>query len=270
MGATDQQSARRASSTAAAFAGDAHFSGRACLNCGEALQGRYCSACGQKKVGRLGLPDLRAEAWQKLRMFELDVLKASLGALLQPGRVARAFVLGERKKHMHPLALLLSAVVALLLMLDQTGYLATSQATLSKALELVRAYSKWSFTLGLFAILIASLAIFRNAGFNLVEHLVLAAYTQVSVILANVLNLAPLLFWRGAEAVAAHKAASGWYMNAVETAIVAFAYFRFFRLDVARGWWRVALAGLLFFLAKKMLIYLYARAVIRIVMLQLA
>lgn len=248
---------------------DVHFEGSACLNCGEPLRGKFCSSCGQKKVSRLGIPDLRGEVWQKLRVFEMDTVKANLNALLQPGRMARAYVLGERKKHIHPLTLLLSAVVLLLVVLDATQYLTTQKAVLSKALELVRAYSKWSFTLGIFAILSASLAAFRPWRFNLIEHLVLAIYTQVSVILANIVNLLPLLIWSGPQAVASHKAISGWYMNGVEVAIVVFAFVQFFRLDLRRNWLRATLAGLAFFLAKKLLIYLYSRAVIRIVMHQL-
>lgn len=242
-----------------------------CRNCGAALHTTYCSNCGQKKIGRLGSKHVRDEAWEKLRLFEADMAQSAVKVVLQPGKIAREYVLGRRKSHTHPLKLLLAAIVILLIVIAQTDYLGTDDETLSKAIELVRTWSKWSFSLGIVAVLIASSLVFwRYRGFNLVEHLVLAAYVQFVIITANILNLSPLLLGSTPERVAQHRLYSGYYMDWVEAGIVFFAFGQFFAIDWRHQWWRAALGAAVFYGAKEGLFYLYARAVIRIVLAQLS
>ena len=249
----------------------AHFSAPVCRNCGGALETPYCPACGQKKATRFGWSEVRGEAWDKLRWFEGDMVKAALRVTLAPGAVARAYVLGERKQHVHPLKLLLAAIVLLLVVIHQTEFFGSASPGLSKALELVQAYSKWSFSIGIVAILAASLLVFRRrGGFNVVEHLVLATYTHFVILTANILNLLPLYVWTGAEAVKAHRAVSGYYMSGIEACIVFAAFTQFFAIDLRRQWWWPLIGTAVFYAIKKGALYLYGRAVIRIVMTQLA
>ena len=246
-----------------------YFEAPICRNCGAERKTAYCSQCGQKRLERLGLPDLGAEIWKKLRVFELDMLRAGLTVLFRPGIMARHYVLGRRKTYLHPLTLLFATVVALLVLLEATGYFAVADETLSKALALVIAYSNWSFSLGLFAIFVATLTLF-GFGFNLIELLVLAAYTQSCVLLFNMIGLLPLAVWRGAEALALHKAVAGPVLDTIECSIVALAMAQFFALDWSRHWPRLLIATGAFFVAKKLLIHLYAMAVIRLVVSQLS
>ncbi len=249
----------------------AHFEAPVCRNCGGDLHAPFCPACGQKKARRFGWGEVRGEAWDKLRWFEADMVKAALNVALRPGSVARAYVLGERKKHVHPLKLLLTAIVLLLVVIHQTGFFGSASPGLSKALVLVQDYSKWSFSIGILAILAASLVVFRRrGGFNAVEHLVLATYTHFVVLAANILNLLPLYWWTGPEAVKAHRALSGYYMGWVEAGIVFAAFTQFFSIDLRRQWWWPLIGTAVFYAAKKGALYLYGRAVIRIVMSQLA
>lgn len=246
------------------------FDAAVCRNCGASPQTKYCAACGQKKASRFGGANLRDEVWEKVRWFEADMAKAAFNVALRPGSVAREYVLGVRKKHVHPFKLLLAAIVILLVVIAQTGYLGTSDQTLSRAVELVQSYSKWSFSLGIVAVLIAShLAFWSRQGFNFVEHLVLATYVQFVIIAANVVNMSPLLFRTSPELVKQHRALSSWYMDWVEAGIVFLAFGQFFAVDWRRQWWWPALGAAIFYLAKEGLLYLYARAVIRIVMSQL-
>ncbi len=219
----------------------------------------------------MGSRHVRDEAWEKLRLFESDMAQSAFKVILQPGKIAREYVLGRRKSHTHPLKLLLAAIVILLLVIAQVDYLGTDDETLSKAIELVRTYSKWSFSLGIVAVLIASSLVFwRCRGFNLVEHLVLATYVQFVIITANILNLSPLLLGSTPERVAKHRFYSGYYMDWVEAGIVFFAFGQFFAIDWRHQWWRAALGAAVFYGAKEGLFYLYARAVIRIVLAQLS
>lgn len=249
----------------------AHFDAPVCRNCGAALSTPFCSACGQKKARRFGWGEVRDEAWDKLRWFEADMVKAALRVAFAPGSVARAYVLGERKKHVHPLKLLLAAIVLLLVVIHQTDFFGSASPGLSKALVLVQAYSKWSFSIGIVAILAASLIVFRRrGGFNVVEHLVLATYAHFVILVANILNLLPLYWWTGIEAVKAHRAISGYYMGWVEAGIVFVAFTQFFSIDLRRQWWWPLIGTAVFYAVKKGALYLYGRAVIRIVMTQLA
>nr|WP_289852024.1 DUF3667 domain-containing protein [Rhizobium sp. SSA_523] len=214
---------------------------------------------------------MREEAWEKLRWFEGGLVKSAVKVMLRPGVVAREFVFGQRKNHTHPLKLLLAAIVVLLLVIARTDYLGTDDETLSKAIELVRTYSKWSFSLGIVAVLIASNTVFWfRGGFNMVEHLVLATYTHFVILVASIVNLTPLLWHSSPEAVAAHRAASATYMGWVEAAIVFLAFGQFFAINWRQQWWWPALGAAVFYVAKEGLFYLYARAVIRIVMAQLS
>lgn len=246
-----------------------YFAEPVCRNCGAQLDAPFCGRCGQKKAARFGIGDLRGEVWSSLRWFEASLVRSALRLAFQPGTVAREFVLGARKCHVHPLKLLLVAVGLLIWLLGETHYLASGKEQVSAAMALVVRYSKWSFSLGIPAILVASLAVFRGRlGYNAVEHLVLAAYAQFVVIAANVLNLLPLLWLDGA--VAAHKQASILYMGVLEAAVVALAFHQFFRLDMRRDAWRLALAVGLFLALKKLLLLAYGRGLIQLVFWQLA
>lgn len=210
---------------------------------------------------------MRTEIWEKLRLFELDQLLSTLRLITGPGTVARDYVSGMRKRHTHPLKLLLLAVAVLLLVLAQTRYLQPSNVQVSKVMETVRKYAEWSFSLGLAAIWLASLAGFRRCrGYNAIEHLVLALCAHFLIILANIVNQLPLLLLRSPAWLAWHKQWSRMYMDAAELGIVLLALSQFFLVDLRRHGWRLALAGIVFIDAKKILIYLYAWPLVKLVL----
>lgn len=246
---------------------DGHFAAAVCRNCDAALSGPHCAECGQKKAQRIGIGALRSEVWEKLRLFEADQLRSTLRLLAGPGRVARDYVCGVRKRHTHPLKLLLLAIAVLLLVLAQTRYLASANAQVSQVMASVRKYAEWSFSLGLAAIWLGSMAGFRRRlGYNAVEHLVLALYAHFLIILANILNQLPLLLFRAPEWLAWHKRWSGGYMDLLELAIVLLACSQFFLVDSPRQWGRLAVAGAVFVASKKLLIYLYAWLLVKLVL----
>lgn len=172
-------------------------------------------------AARLGRKDVTALAWENVRRFEYSLLKAMGAVALAPGRAARAYVLGARTRHIHPFKLLLSCIVFLLLVIAQTDYLTASSKELGRTIELVQSYSKWSFSLGVFAIFGASMAAFWFwRPFNAGEHLVLACYAHSAVLMANILNIAPLLLVDDPAVVIAHRTAARSYMTWVEGGIV--------------------------------------------------
>ena len=239
---------------------DAHFEAAICRNCGIERHTPHCGACGQKAVARFSLRDVWGEAWQSWRVFELSIVHAALRLVRAPGLVAREYVLGARKRHVHPLKLLLFAVALLVVVLDKTRYLTAGQAALSAQMQIVSDWARWSFSLGLFAVLIATLAVLRKRmHYNVVEHLVLAVYVQFVLIAANVLILLPLLLLDAARWAMPWRQASAYYMTPLELLVVAVACVQFFRLDWRRDALRIAAVLAAFFLTKKALLFAYGR-----------
>jgi hypothetical protein len=246
--------------------GPGHFDAPCCRNCGASLVTRYCGECGQEKARRFNLRAVGNEAWQNWRWFELDVVKAAWRLLSRPGTVAREYVLGTRRKHVHPLKLLLIAIGVQLLLLGQINYLDSQRAGVSQAMELVRAWSNWSFSLTILAIVTSSWVLFRKRGFNLTEHLVLAVYAQFLLVCASIVSKLPALAWRTPEFLDAHKAWSMSFMNLAGIVIVTLALKQFFLLELRRDGLRLALAAAVFVGVRFALQSLYATLLIKLVL----
>lgn len=256
---------------------DAHFHAAVCRNCGAALHSPYCGRCGQKKAARLGLRELRQETWQQWRLFESATARTLWQLVRSPGQVAREYVLGRRKDHMHPLKLLVLLVALLVVLLNygqwfsQFAYSTRQDAQVDRMVELVRSYANWSFTTGIFAIFAASWLVYRRRlGYNAMEHAVLAVYAQALVLAALVLNLLPTLLWNPPEFVAAYKEASKWYVYALKLLIVGAAFKQFFVVDLRRGWPRLLAALLVYAAASWLLLRLFAYAILKIAQYQLS
>lgn len=248
-----------------------HFAAAVCHNCGAALCTPHCGSCGQKRAARFNLLSVGSEAWQNYRLFELDIVKGALRLFMAPGVVAREYVLGARKKHVHPLKLLLISIGVLLLVLGQSAYLDSRNAEISKVMTVIRAYGNWSFSLGIVAIVAASWCVLSwRRPYNLTEHLVLGVYVHFLIIVASIINLLPILIFRAPEWLAAHKYWSGYYMQLAEAAILAIAFRQFFDLQWRRDAWRLLLAICTFAICKALLLRLYAIALVKLVLAHLS
>jgi len=74
-----------------------------CLNCGATVQGRYCQACGQENT------EPKETFWHMVTHFFYDITHfdgsffVTLKDLLfKPGFLSREYMLGRRKKYLHP------------------------------------------------------------------------------------------------------------------------------------------------------------------------
>jgi hypothetical protein len=74
-----------------------------CLNCGATVQGRYCHACGQENI------EPKETFWHMVTHFFYDITHfdgsffVTLKDLLfKPGFLSREYMLGRRKKYLHP------------------------------------------------------------------------------------------------------------------------------------------------------------------------
>lgn len=254
---------------------DALFDTRQCLNCTAPLAGPYCAQCGQKKATRIGSSTVRKEAWARFRWFEWDAIRRALRVLPQPGTMAREYVLGQRKDHPHPLTLLFLCIGFLLVVLAHTDYLQPefpSEAA-ARMYELVKGYSKWSFSLGVAAAFASTWLVFRRRlGYNAAELLALALYCQAVFIVLQMANQLPLVLAPSPGLLKWHKQWSPWYMTALQALVLMRALAQFYLLglrDWRQGAWRLLLAGLLYAVLKWQATALYARGVVEFVLWQM-
>lgn len=244
-----------------------HFAAPLCHNCGATLATAFCGNCGQQRAQRLNLLSVGSEAWSSFRLFELEIVRGALRLVRAPGLVAREYVLGARKKHVHPLKLLLIAAGILLLVLNQSNYLDSRNTHVSRALVLIGAYANWSFSLGILAILFSSWTVLSwRRPWNLTEHLVLAVYCHFLVIVGSTFFSLPRLLWREPALLALHKSIGGWFMDALGVLVVTLAFKQFFILDWRRDGWRLLLAAGVFLGCKYLLVRLYALALVKLVL----
>jgi hypothetical protein len=84
-----------------------------CLNCGTALTAaqRYCGQCGQRVVhGRLAMHDIGHDLLHAITHADHSIFSLVKDLALRPGRVAREYIDGKRKKYFGPFAFLFIAV----------------------------------------------------------------------------------------------------------------------------------------------------------------
>lgn len=242
-----------------------------CGNCATPMTTAYCSGCGQKAAKRFVWRDIRKETWDRLRLFELPAVRTLGKLIVTPGTVAREYVMGRRTTWMHPLKLLVATVAVLILMLATNQYFGVyagvdRDGVVKRMAAQVLAYSNWSFSLGIVAIVAAAAIVFRRRlGYNQVEVMVLAIYCQ-SIVLAFIsVNMLPTLIWRDPAFILAHKAASQIYVPILKTLIVVLAYRQFFLLSWRTDWPRLVLAGIMVAAINWTLLRIYAWAILWLV-----
>lgn len=242
-----------------------------CLNCGADVSSAYCGACGQKVARRFTLRDFGKEGWERLRLFELRLLRTAARLLIAPGTVAREFVLGRRTSNAHPLTLLIALVALLVVMLSVSRYFAVydfpgRNADVDRMAQRVMAYANWSFSLGIFAVFAASWTVFRRRmGYNAVEHAVLAIYCQNAILIVVLVNLLPTLIWHDPIFVIGHKRVSRYALPLVKLLIVGVAFRQFFLIRSRRQWLWLAVACVIFAALGWVLTWAYAGLVLWLV-----
>ena len=253
-------------------ASDALFTTEQCLNCGAVLSGAFCATCGQKKAARIGAKTVRTETWERFRWFEWGPIKKALRVIPKPGTVAREYVLGMRKDHMHPMSLLLLAIGFLLIVLGYTDYLKPGfpSEVAAKMYELVKNYSKWSFSLGIVAVFISTVTVFRKRlGYNLTEILAFSIYCQAVFIGLQLANQLPVALVKTPEMLKWHKTWSPWYMTGLQALMLMVAQKQFFLVNLRQDGWRLLVAGALFAVLKWEATKLYAKGVVELVVWQM-
>ena len=250
---------------------DEWFAQPRCRNCGAAMLTTHCGECGQKAAQRIVWRDMRKETWDRLRLYELESVRTLGTLIVAPGTVARDYVLGRRAAYMHPLKLLIATIAILVLLLAGSQYFSlyaqgNGDAMVKRMAGQVLAYSNWSFSLGILAIVVAARITFRRRlGYNIIEVTVLAIYCQ-SIILAFIsINLLPTLIWHDPAFILTHKAASQIYIPVLKALVVAVGYKQFYLLSWRSDWPRLLLACMMFAAINWTLLRIYAWAILWLV-----
>lgn len=99
--------------------------GRSCLNCGEALAGKFCSACGQEDVApHPTVQELASDLLGELFSLDSRLLRTLRPLLLRPGALTRDYLAGRRVRFVSPLKIYLIAALlffGLLALLPKTN-----------------------------------------------------------------------------------------------------------------------------------------------------
>lgn len=153
----------------------------------------YCGACGQKRLhGRLSMHEIGHDLLHAVAHVDRSALSLVGQLIVRPGRVAREYAEGRRRKHFGPFAFLV-VVVALGAAVDAlTGF----SVVWSNSPNAVGAFLEHHVNLVYFiqVPVLAAFArlLFARDGANYAEHLVLAAYAGSLHVLYFTFIAAPL------------------------------------------------------------------------------
>ncbi len=92
-----------------------------CLNCGAALDGAYCASCGQPAHIHRSLVGLGHDILHSVFHFEGKLWRTLPELVINPGRLTRRYVHGERAKYVSPVALYLFTVFLMYAVFSLTG-----------------------------------------------------------------------------------------------------------------------------------------------------
>jgi hypothetical protein len=152
-----------------------------CLNCEGPLAGQaYCGTCGQKAdARRLTLGDIGQAAVHVLTHADHSVLRLVRELALRPGRVAREYVAGKRRKYFNPFTFVLVIVGLAALVMGASHFVDFTRAAPSNP---VSAFLQRNINLVILVQLpllaLFTRLLFRRERLHFAEHLVLASYTS--------------------------------------------------------------------------------------------
>lgn len=185
-----------------------------CLNCKQPIveDAHFCHHCGAKVVReRLTLWGFFAQLGQTVFNTDSSVWRTLGHLCYAPGRVCRSYIEGVRKRYLRPVSYLffVAGLYGLTILLSDgeiryfhedfaLGFTSYDDATGLSEEERAKQLRPLALTFILLSIPILSLIsrlIYRRAGFNLAEHLVINAYYMGQLLFLNlVLNFAKVLF----------------------------------------------------------------------------
>lgn len=187
---------------------------RRCLNCDSTLlpTQAYCSVCGQRAdTQRLSMHDITHALIHVFTHADHSVFALARDLAHKPGRVAREYVAGKRRKYFNPFTFVVVVVGVASLVLAATKFVDfTGMAPANPVSAFLQRNINLVILLQLPLLSLFGMLLFRKAGLRFVEHLVLASYTSGFRSLFFTLLVAPiwaLTHWNHAVTVAVYLVA---------------------------------------------------------------
>jgi Protein of unknown function (DUF3667) len=168
-------------------------SDRNCRNCGAAFTSEqsYCGRCGQKAgVQRLTLHEISHDLLHVFVHLDRSALTLVGLLLVRPGRVARDYVEGKRKRYFGPFGFLFVVVAAATAVVSLTGFHAVFVPNANRVADFVQRHINMAMFAEVPVLAAFSRLLDTRGSFNVAEHLVLAAYTSsMRVLFATVIAM---------------------------------------------------------------------------------
>ncbi len=175
-----------------------------CLNCQRPVivEGQYCHHCGAKIVRkRLTLWGFFALIGQIVFNVDSSVWRTVGGLCYAPGKVCRGYIQGVRKRYLMPMAYLffIASLYGLAILLSKgevnyfhediaLGFISHDEGAGLKEEEVERQLRPLALTFILLSIPLIALVsrlVYRRAGYNFAEHLVISLYYMAQLLLFN-------------------------------------------------------------------------------------
>ena len=223
-----------------------------CLNCGGAMNNgqKYCGECGQRVIeGRLTLHHVGHDLVHAITHADHSIFRLVKELAWRPGRVAREFIGGQRKKHFGPFAFLFIAVAFASFVILIMGVQWFRPITDAGAAGFLQRHINLVILLQAPVLSGLCALFFLSRRLTYAEHLVLAAYTSGFRCVLLALVGTPLLMLTGAT-TADRAVFAGYYLVWV-------VYFAYAATQFYDGptWWTACKAAIAAILTQPIAIY---------------
>jgi hypothetical protein len=163
---------------------------------------RFCGACGQRSGGgRLTMREIGHDFLHAITHVDHSIFSLLKALLLRPGKVAREFIDGKRKKYFGPFAFLIITVGVASFMIAMTGVSWFKVTGDTRIAHLLERHVNLVILVQLPFLAGWSWLFFLNKRLNYAEHLVLAAYTSGFRVFVLGLVITPLWYFMNVSPV---------------------------------------------------------------------
>lgn len=176
-----------------------------CTNCGAEITARFCGQCGAKYGKKeVDLKSLFQVVFETITNWEQKMLVTLKVLAKEPGKIARAFIGGERRKYYHPVKFLLfwagvNLFIALTLKVS-FGDVDTKSTELEQGFnKFIQNYISLIYAFSVPVMALGPFMVFRNIDPKFVNYCVILCYIVGVGLLINIPSYLMVALWRETE-----------------------------------------------------------------------